>query len=122
MPLAAVVEKLAVFLVLGSEVLTCSTSGIVKNSLLIIVSLSPELNSWTCRRMYLRKASEYHLPSNIIWYVGIPLRNNCMAVLDRSECVPTSDSSNPKFALPNVFTTVFICRNTSSAVMSELVL
>ena len=69
-PLAAVVEKDAVFLVLGSLLSTVSMSGIVKNSFLIMHSLNPELNSCTCLSMYLKKASDDHRPSSIIWKVG----------------------------------------------------
>ena len=85
-------------------------SGIVKNSLFdVIRMLSPELNSLTCLRMYVRNAWLRQRPCSMILSERTPLRYRNIAKLLRIERHLTSLGPNPRVSLP-IFVTVFrIC-------------
>lgn len=76
---------------------------IVKNrSWEIIWSLTPLLNSLTCRRMYLRKASLDHLPRSMMVYTGTLARYMAIAAPLRAEWSPTLSGVNPNSSSPRV--------------------
>ena len=59
---------------------------------------TPDANSWTWRRMCLRKASLDHRPTSMIVYVGTSFRHIAIAAPLRMECDPNSegDGSQPR--------------------------
>ena len=71
-----------------------------KKSFLIILFDMPLLNSSTCLRMYLRKASDDHRPMSIIMKTGVSSMNIAMAAAERVECVPMSSAAKPSLSFP----------------------
>jgi hypothetical protein len=68
----------------------------------------PWLRDKTCFLMYCIKASEDHLPINIMVYTGVPARNTPIAPPERFEWVPTSSGRNPKTSCPKLATALQI--------------
>ncbi len=70
----------------------------------IIFKEIPCKNSWTCFRIYLRKAVLDHLPINMIEKTGTPERYMAIAAPEQMECVPISDRRIPSLVSPIVAT------------------
>ena len=60
----------------------------------------PLLNSSTCRRIYLRKASEDHRPISIIMKTGVSSMNIAIAAADLIDFVPISSEEYPNVDFP----------------------
>ena len=74
----------------------------------VIVSDTPSVNSFTCRRRYRRKASLFQRPSSMMVDVRTWAKYSSMAQLDRTVCVPTWQGFTPKRSLPILYTVVRI--------------
>ena len=62
----------------------------VKSSVSTMLEDTPAESSMTCRLMYTKKASELHLPCNMMSTTGVPLRYMANAAPHLTECVPKS--------------------------------
>ncbi len=72
-----------------------------KFSFMIIFSLMPELNSFTCFLMYLKKASLAHLPRSMIVNTGTPVRYIAIAAPLLAEWSPIWEEVKPKTSGPS---------------------
>jgi hypothetical protein len=75
-----------------------------------IFAAIPWLSDNTCFLIYLMKASDDHLPINMIIYTGVPARNIPIAPPDPFEWVPISSAENPRVAFPSLDTACHKCK------------
>ena len=90
------------FGVLGSSrwLVECAWGTLKKEPRWIMRVETPDVNYWTWRRMYLRKASLDHRPTSMIVYVGTSFRHIAIAAPLRMECDPNSEGWQPRTSSP----------------------
>ena len=78
----------------------CAWGTLKKEPRWIMRVETPDVNSWTWRRMYLRKASLDHRPTSMIVCVGTSFRHIAIAAPLRMECDPNSEGWQPRTSSP----------------------